>query len=152
MVVRDSWSRAELAIMILLVTSGVFRIGGVALSVNTMLSAGAMVLVGYQILLAGTFTRALGAVLGSHPRSAFLDRWSQRLPMEFGVAAGTVLMLLGLGLLSHAAWAWGQTGFGQMGPELSIRQVIPAVILISVGVQTVFGSFLLSLLSYVRRS
>ena len=140
-----------LTLMMVLVTSGTYWIGHIGLSVNTMLVAGAMVLVGYQILLAGTFARALGTILGSHPHSPFLDRWQKRLAMEYGVIAGGILTVLGILLLAKATWLWESSGFGRLAPEISVRQVIPAVIMIGVGVQTVFGSFFLSMLSYVRR-
>lgn len=140
-----------LLLMLLLVTSGTYWIGQIGLSVNTMLVAGAMVLVGYQILLAGTFARALGTILGSHPHNEFLDRWQRRLSLEHGIIAGGILTILGILLLAHATWTWKDTGFGRLTLDLSIRQVIPAVILISVGVQTVFGSFFLGMLSFVRR-
>lgn len=54
-----------LLLMVMLVTSGTYWLGSIGLSVNTMLAAGVMVLVGYQILLAGTFVRRLGTVLAS---------------------------------------------------------------------------------------
>ena len=137
--------------MMLLVSSGTYWVGGIGLSVNTMLAAGAMVLVGYQILLAGTFARSLGTLLGSHPRNEFLDRWGKRLSLEYGVVSGGILMLVGVALLANATWVWKSAGFGPLPVEISIRQVIPALILISVGVQTVFGSFFLSMLSYVGK-
>ena len=140
-----------LTLMMVLVTSGTYWMGTIGLSVNTMLVAGAMVMVGYQILLAGTFARALGTVLGSHPHSPFLERWQKRLAMEYGVIAGGILTVLGILLLAKATWLWESSGFGRLAPEISVRQVIPAVIMIGVGVQTVFGSFFLSMLSYVRR-
>ncbi len=144
-----------IGLMLLLVSAGTFRMGPtgqIGLSVNTMLAAGAMVLVGYHILLAGTFTRALGTIMGSHPRNAFLDRWSERLPMEYGVVAGGILILVGVILLGHATWYWHSRGYGELPREISVRQVIPSVILTSIGVQTVFGSFFLSVLSYLRRT
>ncbi|MCX7389037.1 MAG: glycosyltransferase [Planctomycetales bacterium] len=140
-----------LTLMMVLVTSGTYWMGTIGLSVNTMLVAGAMVLVGYQILLAGTFARALGTILGLHPHSPFLDRWHKRLAMEYGVIAGGILTVLGILLLAKATWVWENSGFGRLSSEISVRQVIPAVIMIGVGVQTVFGSFFLSMLSYVRR-
>ena len=140
-----------LTLMMVLVTSGTYWMGTIGLSVNTMLVGGAMVLVGYQILLAGTFARALGTILGLHPHSPFLDRWQKRLAMEYGVIAGGILTVLGILLLAKATWVWENSGFGRLSSEISVRQVIPAVIMIGVGVQTVFGSFFLSMLSYVRR-
>lgn len=145
---------AGIVLMMMLVMAGNFRIGSagqIGLSVNTMLAAGAMVLVGYQILLAGTFVRALGTLLGSHPTNEFLDRWRQRVSLEYGVMAGGILATVGVTLLGRATWYWRAQNFGPLPAEVSIRQVIPAVILLSVGVQTVFGSFFLSVLGQVRK-
>ena len=138
-----------LVLMAVLAAYGTFWIGPVGLSVNTMLAAGTMVLVGYQILIAGTFARALSAILGPHPRSRFLDRWQKRLTMEHGVILGTLLSGVGTVLFARAALVWQTTGFGELNPEFTVQQVVPAVILIGVGVQTIFSSFFLSLLSYL---
>jgi hypothetical protein len=138
-----------LVLMVVLAAYGTFWIGPVGLSVNTMLAAGTMVLVGYQILIAGTFARALSSILGPHPRNRFLDHWQKRLTMEQGVIFGTILSGVGMVLFGRAAIVWQTTGFGELNPELTVQQVVPAVVLIGVGVQTIFSSFFLSLLSYI---
>ena len=77
----------------------------------------------------------------------FCPRWLFVIPGLTLSLVGIVLMML----LCQATWLWHRTGYGPLPPEVSVRQVIPAVILLSVGVQTVFGSFFLSVLGYLRK-
>ena len=42
-------------------------------------------------------------------------------------------------------------GFGELDPPVTMRQAIPAVILLVMGIQTVFASFFLSILSTEAR-
>jgi len=51
-------------------------------------------------------------------------------------AAGTVLAVL----------SWGAVGFGALDPRLTMREIIPAAVLLTLGVQTIFASFFLSIL------
>jgi hypothetical protein len=43
-----------------------------------------------------------------------------------------------------------KTGFGALDPVTSARQVVPAVTLLALGIQVVFGSFFLSSLGINR--
>jgi hypothetical protein len=46
-----------------------------------------------------------------------------------------------------AVASWGAVGFGTLNPSLTMREVIPAVVLLALGTQTVFASFFISILS-----
>ncbi len=41
-------------------------------------------------------------------------------------------------------------GFGNLDPSLTMREVIPAVVLLALGTQTIFASFFISILSIDR--
>jgi len=43
-------------------------------------------------------------------------------------------------------WSWGAVGFGALDPRVTMREVIPAALLLTLGVQTIFASFFLSIL------
>ncbi|HEX5446237.1 MAG TPA: hypothetical protein VFW87_20590 [Pirellulales bacterium] len=71
-------------------------------------------------------------------------------------AVGTTDVVLagaaGLALLVHAVWQWQQVGLGALEPHVTMRQVIPAVVLMTLGLQTIFASFFLSILNLRKRS
>ena len=45
---------------------------------------------------------------------------------------------------------WAQRGFGANDPGFAMRLVVPSVVLLSLGAQTIFSSFFLSLLGMKR--
>jgi hypothetical protein len=53
---------------------------------------------------------------------------------------------LGVALLAVAFGGWASRGFGALDPRATIRLVVPACVLLALGVQTIFASFFLSIL------
>jgi len=66
--------------------------------------------------------------------------------LETGLAVGALLFLLGVAGTVVAVLSWGAVGFGNLDPRLTMREVIPAAVLLTLGVQTIFASFFLSIL------
>lgn len=126
-----------------------FSLAGVSLNVNSSFVAAMSAIVGYQILLTGVFASSFGRVIGTHPASGFPKRPRRQLSLEHGVFGGFLLMAVGgLGIF-YALWHWRNAGFGHLNPSVTVAWVVPSVMAFMVGVQTVFGSFLLSLLSLI---
>ena len=61
--------------------------------------------------------------------------------------AGIAVGVAGLTMLGLAAWDWRQVGLGALDPRVTMRQVIPAVVLLMLGAQTVFASFFRGIMS-----
>ena len=87
---------------------------------------------------------------GLHP-STLLSRVPREINLEFGVVIGLGLIVAGLVLLGNAVLGWQAAGFGVLDPRITMRQLIPSVVLLTLGVQTVFASFFLSVLTLRRR-
>ena len=66
--------------------------------------------------------------------------------LETGLAIGALMLVLGLAGTMIAVLSWGAVGFGNLDPRLTMREVIPAAVLLTLGVQTIFASFFLSIL------
>ena len=66
--------------------------------------------------------------------------------LETGLAIGALMLILGVGGIVIAVLSWGAVGFGSLDPRLTMREVIPAAVLVTLGVQTIFASFFLSIL------
>ncbi|WP_407673497.1 glycosyltransferase family 2 protein [Paludisphaera rhizosphaerae] len=124
-------------------------VGPAALDVHTMLVAGFISLVGFQLIVFALFTKIFAVTEGLHP-STLLSQVPREINLEFGVAAGLLTSLAGLTLLGLAAWDWKSVGFGTLDPRVTMRQVIPAVVLLMLGLQTIFASFFLSVLTLRR--
>ncbi|MEP3480174.1 MAG: glycosyltransferase family 2 protein [Fuerstiella sp.] len=125
---------------------GRVELGGLALSVNTSLSAAMLGLVGFQLLTVGTFARQYASAVGLQPPNPMVQQAEERFSLEVGIVLGLGASLVGGGLFVSAFLAWRSAGFGAMSAELTVSRVIPAVTLGMIGVQTIFGSFLLSMI------
>ena len=130
-----------------LLVAGPLRIGGVRLDIHTMLVAGFLALLGYQLVLFAVFTKMFAIREGFHPPHPALQTLLRYVTLEVGLLAGALMVLGGLAALVLAVTSWQSVGFGNLNPSTTMREVIPAVVLLSLGTQTIFASFFISILS-----
>jgi len=126
---------------------GPFRVGHVGFDTNTLLVCAMALLLGHQLMSLGAIAKLYAVQIGMHPRSGSADILLSVFRLERWTGAGLILSLAGVGLLSWAVWTWNRAAFGALSYPDSLRIVIPAVTLIMLGMQIVFTSFLISLVS-----
>ena len=129
---------------------GPVHVGGLRLDIHTLLVASFLALIGYQLVLFAIFTKIFAIQSGFHQPYPLLDSVSRYVTLEVGLAAGALMVLGGVIALILAVASWGAVGFGTLNPSLTMREVIPAVVLLALGTQTVFASFFISILSIDR--
>ncbi len=129
---------------------GPVRVGSIGLDIHTLLVAGFLALLGYQIVLFAVFTKIFAVMSGFHPPHPLLEKVFKYVTLEVGLVAGALMSLVGLVALVAAVVSWGAVGFGHLDPRQTMREVIPAVVLLALGTQTVFASFFISILSIDR--
>jgi hypothetical protein len=130
-----------------LLIPGPLRVGGVRLDIHTLLVAGFLCLLGYQLVLFAVFTKVFAIRIGFHPPHPLLKRLFGYITLEVGLLVGALMSLAGVVALVAAVVSWQSVGFGNLDPSLTMREVIPAVVLLALGTQTVFASFFISILS-----
>src|SRR5438552_3046925 len=130
----------------LLILPGPVRVGEVRLDIHTLLVAGFLALLGYQLVLFALFTKFFAIRVGFHPPHPVLQSMFRYITLEVGLAAGALLALGGLVTLVVAVAIWSSVGFGHLNPDTTMRPVIPAVVLTALGTQTVFAAFFMSIL------
>jgi glycosyltransferase involved in cell wall biosynthesis len=133
-----------------LLLAGPLHVAGVRLDVHTLLVAGFLALIGYQLVLFAVFTKIFAVRTGFHPPHPLLEAVFRYVTLEVGLATGSLMVLTGFVGLVLAVASWGSVGFGNLDPSLTMREVIPAVVLLALGTQTVFASFFISILSIDR--
>jgi len=130
-----------------LLLAGPLHVAGVRLDIHTLLVAGFLALIGYQLVLFAVFTKIFAVRMGFHPPHPVLERLFKFITLEVGLLAGALMVLAGIVGLVLAVASWQAVGFGNLNPSLTMREVIPAVLLLAIGTQTVFASFFISILS-----
>jgi glycosyltransferase involved in cell wall biosynthesis len=135
------------AVLSALLLGGPLHVAGVRLDIHTLLVAGVLSLIGYQLVLFAVFTKIFAVRMGFHPPHPVLERLFRYITLEVGLLAGALMVLAGIVGLVLAVASWQSVGFGNLDPSLTMREVIPAVLLLAIGTQTVFASFFISILS-----
>jgi glycosyltransferase involved in cell wall biosynthesis len=122
------------------------QIGKVQFNTNTLLVAGMMVIVGFQVLFFGIFTKLYCVARGLLPESKRFNSLVGMFSLERGIIFGLVILAIGISFLTAAVLKWKAADFGRLDYAESLRLVIPAVTCLTLSVQTIFSSFFLSIL------
>ena len=131
--------------------NGPLKIGVFGFDTNTLLVCSMCAILGLQICLFGLLTRMFASTEGLLPPSKRLTALASTITLEKGVFVGMALFVAGLLLLLNASFAWSAVGFGSLSYPESLRLVIPAVSLMTVGGQVIFASFFLGVLGLPRK-
>jgi glycosyltransferase involved in cell wall biosynthesis len=118
---------------------------------NTLLYAGAFIIVGYQAVSFGVFTRSYAVQVGFLPEKDALTKATQIVSMELGLIIGLLILFAGMGGTFYSLYVWEESNFGQLNYSKILRIVIPSVVAIILGAQTILSSFFLSVLSVNKK-
>ncbi len=141
---------AGLAVMLWLLPNA-RAVGGIGFDVQTLLYGAGAVIVGYQAILFAVLSKVFAMTEGLLPRDGRWQWLLRHVKLETGLAAGTALVLAGLVGLAVSFSRWSAVSFGPLDPTHSLRATIPTVCALVLGVETMFASFLFSLLGIRRR-
>lgn len=134
----------------LLLVRGDVHLGAIALSIHTLLILSFLMIVGYQLIVFAVSTRFFATRAGLLPESPVFERLYPYMKLETGLFIGTAWTLIGLVGILVAFWSWHGAGLGRLDPYVTMRQLIPAVVLVALGTETVFASFFLSIMGMGR--
>jgi hypothetical protein len=134
----------------LLILPGGVQVGSLVFDAHTLIYAAAAVLIGFQSLLFGVFTKAYATTEGLMPEDPRLTAMYRYVTLETGLITGTVMVLFGLGGSVWALSSWGAASFGELDPQRTLRLVVPAVLALTLGFQVILSSFFLSVLGLSR--
>jgi glycosyltransferase involved in cell wall biosynthesis len=131
----------------LLMSGGPLVLGQIHAERNSMLVSGMLMLVGYQAIFFGLFTKIYSQSMGLRPEDSRLERWFKLFSLEKGILFGLFLVASGGVVLVVAMARWAAVHFGSLaGDEFTPRLVIWSVIATTLGIQTIFNSFFISVL------
>jgi hypothetical protein len=127
------------------------QIGHAVLDVHTLLYAAVAVLLGFQAIAFAVFTKIFAIMEGLHPPETALNKMFRYVNLESGLIVGAALSLTGLAISAYAVHLWSARAFGPLDISHTLRLVIPAALCLTLGVQTIFSSFFMSVLGLRRR-
>jgi hypothetical protein len=132
--------------MVVLAT-GPVDILGRSWQIHTMLGFVALTLIGAQVIQLGVFARTYARVrIGE--TDPLLERLGRRLRLEHGLLFGGAVVFLAIAGLIAVATEWALAGFGTLGRAYETALLATGL---GLGIQIVFASFFLALLSMPLR-
>jgi glycosyltransferase involved in cell wall biosynthesis len=123
------------------------RVFGRAWQLHTTVGGSMLMIVGVQVVALGLCAHAYGSYFMGE-RDPWFDRMRARYRLEHGLMLGALAIVVGLLTGGVILGIWINSGFGSLSEE---RLAILATTMVVIGLQTVFSSFLLSILGLRRR-
>lgn len=116
--------------------------------VHPMVFAAVLSILSYQVLHLGIYAHTFAVEQGFLKKDAFISFFQRHFNLERGLLAGFLLFCVGalINILIFAEWF-----AHRFGALYRIREAILAMTLLVIGLQTVFSSFFISLLSLKRK-
>jgi glycosyltransferase involved in cell wall biosynthesis len=137
---------------LMILAKGSIKIGGISFESNSLLIAGMSVLIGFQLVSFYIFTKVFAVTEGFLPKDLVTTKFTGIFSLEFGVILGAAFFIVGSFILGNALLKWQQVGFGGLPQSVKLNQVIPAIIMMLLGLQVVLSSFFVSILELRRKS
>ena len=130
---------------------GGFTLRGVQFDVQTLLAASLCMLAGHQAVLFALFTKSFAIGEGLLPTDARTARFFQVATLERGLLLGCVSAIGGAALFTAGVVGQWSAAFGPLDYLRALRWAIPGATLTALGLQTILGSFFVSILGLRRR-
>ena len=124
-----------------------FTINGVRLGIDTLIYCGTFIVAGFQAVLFSMLSRKYAMQEGLYPKTVSKRFSLWNINLEIGLIIGFTVLCLGIATAVYALFTWSQHGFGELVTEHMARLVIPSSIAMSLGLEIIFSSFLMSTLA-----
>lgn len=115
-------------------------------SIHTMIVGALLTVVGTQVVSLGLCAHAFGTYY-MNEKDPWFDRMRERFRLEHGLALGAVIMVLGLAAAVSVVVVWANDDFGRLD---AASPALGAATLVIIGLQTLFSSFLISVIGLRR--
>jgi len=133
-------------IIMLLLLQGPVTFAGHTFDFHAMIFGSMMTLLGFQLINLGFFAKSYALAEGYERKGRFFAKFYKVFDLEKGILIGGVFILTGLILGVSIIRQWVL-----FGPVTQERKELLAITIIVIGIQTVFSSFLISLIGMKTR-
>jgi glycosyltransferase involved in cell wall biosynthesis len=135
-------------ICLLLTAAGWLRVLGHVFDIHAMIFFAMFTLLGFQTITTGLFAKAFGVREGLTSPSYLIERLYKVASLERAITVGGILFLAGLAGSCYIVFEWVKINF--VGYFLMPKQSLLCMVLMIMGLQTIFSAFFISLLRLPR--
>lgn len=133
-------------ILLSLLLTGPKTVSGVTFDIHTMLYAAFFVIVGFEAICFSLCSKVFAMNAGLLPRDETFFTRLEKYTLEKAIMVGAICIIAGLSGSILAVLIWENASFGELHTSITMRLIIPSLMLAFVGLQLIFSSFFLSIL------
>lgn len=115
---------------------------GIKFFYHPMFLSSLLIIIGYQLIIFSFFAKTY-AITHLQEKNPAMEKFYKKITIEKASILGILIALSGIIIYAAIFFKWLSTGFGEL---YEIRNSIVALTLIIIGIQTIFSSFMLSIL------
>ena len=134
------------------ISQDVVVIGNIGLDVHTMLVMSFILIIGVQTLFVGFFAKLFTQKTGILPHDERFERIISHFTLERVLIVSVLIGGAGATGVLYAVWQWYQTGFSALNYQETMRELIPSLSMVAIGIQGIFNAFMLSTLYLSTKS
>lgn len=141
-----------LSTLLFIITSfTTITLSGLKFDIHTLTYLGAIIIISYQLILYYLFSKTYSINQGLLPENSAI-KITKVLPLEGFLIVGVLMLITGFGLSIYLFDFWAEKNFGTiLEVRETFRILIPSIILMITGIQTIFSGFMLSTLSIIYK-
>ncbi len=117
---------------------------------NALLFSCLLLPLSQQLIFFGLFATTYARIQGFLAPSPYLKLFYKHYTLEKGIGAGIALVFIGLIVIMHVLIKWRGISFDEFTEKEIMLRTIPAAISVLMGIQVIFGSFVISILSITK--
>jgi len=137
-----------LFLILLLLAGPIKLIGNLGLDIHPMILGNFLVILGFQVIILGIYTKVFSIVRGIIKPGRFMSFFLKYNSLEIEMLIGLFIFIIGLIAATRIIYNWITTGFG---PLSELRTAILASTLMFLGIQIIFSALFLSVLLLERK-
>ena len=118
---------------------------------HTLLVGGLSIILGFNIVVFGIIAKTFGIKERFLPADPKLDAFYAKANLERGLLAGALACLVGLYCVLKIAFQWFASGCAPLPYDHTMPWIGSGVLLLVLGAQTIFSSFIVSLIGIDRK-
>jgi len=123
-----------------------FQWKGVTFDAHTLLFASAAIYCGYQSVLFSIIAKTHAINIGMLPEDKWYKGFYSFFTLEKALLTGSIAFIIGLFTLLGVFFYWRSLNYGALEYSRTMRWVIPAMILTTIGFQTITTAFIVSMI------
>jgi len=126
---------------------GIVKVNTISLDIHTLTIAGFSIVLSYQLFLSAVLVRIYSLNHGLYPVGVKHLYFFKIFTLERGLAMGFIILFMGLVSFFYLLNFWSSNNYGEIDNiRFTFRILIPSITFISIGIQTIFSSFILRII------